>query len=87
MIYCTIHEIAPVSVDLLDDAESTPGLSRQQTRFNQTVKDELQQVIDKAGRAEDKTISSVLKKHNFKLLEATHFERGFVLIGFESTER
>ena len=86
MIYLSIQE-NPASVTLLDDAESTPGISRQQTRFKEDVQTELTQAIEKTGKADDKIMSSVLKKHNFKLLEATHFERGFVLAGIESTEK
>lgn len=86
MIQVVIREIPKIKVELLDDAESTPGISRQQTRFMHEVKDELEQAVIKAMGPGSKTISDVLEKHNFKLVKFKDL-RPNVLIDVESTER
>ena len=86
MIQVVIREIPKIEVKLLDDAESTPGISRQQTRFMHEVKEELEQTIIKATGPGSKTISDVLEKHNFKLIKFKYCYPG-VLIDIESTER
>lgn len=86
MIQVVIREIPKIEVNLLDDAESTPGISRQQTRFMHEVKEELEQAIIKATGPGSKTISDVLVKHNFKLVKFKYCYPG-VLIDIESTER
>ena len=86
MIQIVIREIPKITVELLDDAESTPGISRQQTRFIHEVKEELEQAVIKAICPCSKTISDVLEKHNFKLVKFKDL-RPNVLIDVESTER
>ena len=86
MIQVVIREIPKITVELLDDAESTPGISRQQTRFMHEVKEELEQAVIKAKSPGSKTISDVLEKHNFKLVKFND-RRPNVLIDIESTER
>ena len=86
MIQVVIREIPKIKVELLDDAESTPGISRQQTRFMHEVKEELEQAVIKAMGPGSKTISDVLEKHNFKLVKLTDCRPG-VIIDVESTER
>lgn len=86
MIQIVIREIPKITVELLDDAESTPGISRQQTRFIHEVKEELEQAVIKAICPCSKTISDVLEKHNFKLVKFKYCYFG-VLIDIESTER
>lgn len=86
MIQIVIREIPKITVELLDDAESTPGISRQQTRFIYEVKEELEQAVIKAICPCSKTISDVLEKHNFKLVKFKDL-RPNVLIDVESTER
>lgn len=86
MIQVVITEFPKIEVKLLDDAESTPGISRQQTRFMHEVKEELEQAVIKAKGPGSKTISDVLEKHNFKLIKFKYCYPG-VLIDIESTER
>lgn len=86
MIQVVISEIPKIEVKLLDDAESTPGISRQQTRFMHEVKEELEQAVIKAMGPGSKTISDVLEKHDFKLVKLKDLRPG-VLIDIESTER
>lgn len=86
MIQVVISEIPKIEVKLLDDAESTPGISRQQTRFMHEVKEELEQAVIKAMGPGSNTISDVLVKHNFKLVKLKDLRPG-VLIDVESTER
>ena len=86
MIQIVIRKIPKITVELLDDAESTPGISRQQTRFIHEVKEELEQAVIKAICPCSKTISDVLEKHNFKLVKFKCCYFG-VLIDIESTER
>lgn len=86
MIQVVINEIPKIEVKLLDDAESTPGISRQQTRFMHEVKEELEQAVIKAMGPGSKTISDVLEKYNFKLVKLKDLRPG-VLIDIESTEK
>lgn len=86
MIQVVITEFPKIEVKLLDDAESTPGISRQQIRFMHEVKEELEQAVIKAKGPGSKTISDVLEKHNFKLIKFKYCYPG-VLIDIESTER
>ena len=86
MIQVVITEFPKIEVKLLDDAESTPGISRQQTRFIHEVKEELEQAVIKAKGPGSKTISDVLEKHNFKLVKFKDL-RPNVLIDIESTEK
>ena len=86
MIQIVIRKIPKITIELLDDAESTPGISRQQTRFIHEVKEELEQAVIKAICPCSKTISDVLEKHNFKLVKFKDL-RPNVLIDVESTER
>lgn len=86
MIQVVIREIPKITVELLDDAESTPGISRQQTRFMHEVKEELELAVIKAKGQSSKMISDVLEKYNFKLVEFKYCYPG-VLIDIESTER
>ena len=86
MIQVVIREIPKITVELLDDAESAPGISRQQTRFMHEVKEELEQAVIKAKGQSSKMISDVLEKHDFKLVEFKDL-RPNVLIDIESTER
>lgn len=86
MIQVVITEFPKIEVNLLDDAESTPGISGQQTRFMHEVKEELEQTVIKAKGPSSKTISDVLEKHNFKLVKFKDL-RPIVLIDIESTER
>ena len=86
MIQVVIREIPKIEVKLLDDAESTPGISRQQTRFMHEVKEELEQAVIKAKGPSSKTISDVLEKHNFKLVKFKYL-RPNVLIDIESMDR
>lgn len=86
MLQVVIDEIPKIEVKLLDDAESTPGVSRQQTRFNYEVREELKQAVIKATSPCAKTISDVLEKHNFKLVNIKNLRHG-VLIDITSTER
>lgn len=86
MIQVVITEFPKIEVNLLDDAESTPGISRQQTRFMHEVKEELEQAVIKAKGPCSKTISDVLEKHNFKLVKFKYL-RPNVLIDIESMDR
>jgi len=86
VIQVVITEFPKIEVKLLDDAESTPGISRQQTRFIHEVKEELEQAVIKAKGPGSKTISDVLEKHNFKLVKFKDL-RPNVLIDIESTEK
>ncbi len=86
MIQVVITEFPKIEVNLLDDAESTPGISRQQTRFMHEVKEELEQTVIKAKGPSSKIISDVLEKHNFKLVKFKYL-RPNVLIDIESMDR
>lgn len=66
-----------IHVETIDDAEGTPGASRQYTRFNAECKPELEQVVSKLTGA-DSTETKVdailltLAKHNFMKEDVIH---------------
>jgi len=66
-----------IHVETIDDAEGTPGSSRQYTRFNAECKPELEQVVSKltgADSTETKAdaILLTLAKHNFMKEDVIH---------------
>lgn len=82
-----------VKVEIIDDAESTPGMSRQISRFNSQVKGALKKIL--VGNAYEKhnvysislLLSDVLKAYNFKLVSLSLLNNRNVEIEIESTEK
>ena len=66
-----------IHVETIDDAESTPGSSRQYTRFNAECKPELNQVLSNLSGADltDARVDAIiftLAKHNFMKKDVIH---------------
>lgn len=66
-----------IHVETIDDAESTPGSSRQYTRFNAECKPDLEQAVnaltgDNSADQMVDTIFGVLAKHNFMKKDVIH---------------
>jgi hypothetical protein len=66
-----------IHVETIDDAESTPGSSRQYTRFNAECKPELEQVLSNLIGADstDARVDAImftLAKHNFMKEDVIH---------------
>ena len=66
-----------IYVETIDDAESTPGSSRQYTRFNAECKPELEQAVkaltgDNSADQMVDTIMFTLGKHNFMKTDVNH---------------
>lgn len=66
-----------IHVETIDDAEGTPGSSRQYTRFNAECKPELEQVVhmltsDHSVETKCDKILCVLAKHNFMKMDVIH---------------
>jgi len=64
-------------VETIDDAEGTPGASRQYTRFNAECKPELEQAVnaltgDNSADQMVDTIMFTLGKHNFMKTDVIH---------------
>lgn len=66
-----------IHVETVDDAEGTPGSSRQYTRFNAECKPELEQAVnaltgDNSADQKVYTIMFTLGKHNFMKTDVIH---------------
>ena len=61
-----------IHVETIDDAEGTPGASRQYTRFNAECKPELERALDGPGGMDmTDVMDAILEKHNFVQTGAT----------------
>ena len=69
MIQIVIRKIPKITVELFDDAESTPGISRQQTRFIHEVKEELEQIALEREILEDISIGGVTDEPPYPEME------------------
>ena len=80
----------PTSIELVDDAEGTPGASRQYTRFRQNIADFEQAWNNTIGYSVElagKTLAKSLSSCNFKVTDIKETdEKGIVLFFAESTE-
>lgn len=80
-------------IETIDNAEGTPGASRQYTRFNSVVKPELEEVLNSCEwRIDNDTcrailFSSILLEHNFAVVKAEDVDEVNVLVTLESTEK
>ena len=55
-------------IKLIDDAESTPGTSRQYTRFKSEIAPKLRDYLEDNEDATFKDVEKFLKENNFKVL-------------------
>ncbi len=68
-----------IHVETIDDAEGTPGASRQYTRFNAECKPELEQAVhaltgDNSVDQMVDVIMFTLEKHNFMKMDVIHIK-------------
>jgi hypothetical protein len=66
--YYVIADGKEFEINLIDDAESTPGTSRQYTRFKSEVYPKLKDYLEDNTEATFKDVEKFLKENGFKVL-------------------
>lgn len=74
-------------VEVIDEAEGTPGSSRQITRFNQECKRKIEEMIDAQKKTPGVTLESILNASNFKLVGIRNESESVMIVTIESTEK
>ena len=74
-------------VEVIDNAEGTPGSSRQFTRFNQECKSKIEEMIDAKKKTPGVTLESILNASNFKLVGIRNESESVMIVTIESTEK
>lgn len=74
-------------VEVIDEAEGTPGSSRQFTRFNQECKRKIEEMIDAQKKTPGVTLESILNASNFKLVGIRNESESVMIVTIESTEK
>ena len=74
-------------VEVIDEAEGTPGSSRQITRFNQECKRKIEEMIDAQKNDSGVTLESILNASNFKLVGIRNESESIMIVTIESTEK
>lgn len=77
-------------INLIDDAESTPGTSRQFTRFKSVVGPKLCDYLEDNTEATFKDIEKFLKENDFKVLNVYNTDDNGIIVNhylIESTEK
>lgn len=79
-----------VEIKLIDDSESTPGTSRQYTRFKTVVGPRLKDYLEDNTEASFKEIEKFLKENSFKVLNEYNTDNSGVVVNhylIESMEK
>lgn len=85
-----------ITVKTIDDAEGTPGASRQYTRFNAIVKPKIEKVMnERKWKREDVYLNSkftdefvkIFEEHGFKIERLENAGDLDALVNIESTEK
>lgn len=96
MVKFLLHFGPKITVKTIDDAEGTPGASRQYTRFNSIVKPKIEKVMNECKwKREDVYINSkfadeftkIFEEHDFKIERLENADKLDVLVNIESTEK
>lgn len=96
MVKFLLHFSPKIVVKTIDDAEGTPGASRQYTRFNSIVKPKIEKVMNECKwKREDVFINAkfadefakIFEEHNFKIERLENAGDLDVLVNIESTEK
>lgn len=74
-------------VEVIDEAEGTPGSSRQITRFNYECKRKIEEMIDAQKKTPGVTLESILNAANFKLVGIRNESESVMIVTIESTEK
>ena len=74
-------------VEVIDEAEGTPGSSRQITRFNHECKRKIEEMIDAQKKTPGVTLESILNAANFKLVGIRNESESVMIVTIESTEK
>lgn len=74
-------------VEVIDEAEGTPGSSRQITRFNHECKSKIEEMIDAQKKMPGVTLESILNASNFKLVGIRNESESVMVVTIESTEK
>jgi hypothetical protein len=96
MVKFLLHFSPKITVKTIDDAEGTPGASRQYTRFNAIVKPKIEKVMNACKwKREDVYLNSkftdefvkIFEEHGFKIERLENACKLDVLVNIESTEK
>lgn len=96
MVKCILHFTPKITVETIDDAEGTPGASRQYIRFNSVVKPKLEKALNECtwskndqdrNSAAINVIRGLLLDNNFMIVSAEDAGDLNVLIRLETTEK
>lgn len=96
MVKFLLHFSPKIVVKTIDDAEGTPGTSRQYTRFNSIVKPKIEKVMNECKwKREDVYLNSkfadeftkIFEEHDFKIERLENVSDLDVLVSIESTEK
>ena len=96
MVKFLLHFSPKIVVKTIDDAEGTPGASRQYTRFNPIVKPKIEKVMNECKwKREDVYLNSkfadeftkIFEEHDFKIERLENVGDLDVLVSIESTEK
>lgn len=75
-----------IRVKTIDDAEGTPGFSRQFTRFNAYCKPKIERAVNTPGIDYRAEIDNILEEYNFKVTKFEDESKLTIKITVESTE-
>ena len=88
--FYVVSEGKQFEINLIDDAESTPGNSRQYTRFKYVVGPKLNDYLEDNYEATFKDVEKFLKENNFKVLNEYNTDNYGIIVNhylIESTEK
>lgn len=75
-----------VKVEAIDEAEGTPGMSRQFTRFNSECKKKIEDMIKSQKQVPGVTLESILNDANFALKGMINESEEIIKVIIESIE-
>lgn len=96
MVKFLLHFSQKITVKTIDDAEGTPGASRQYTRFNSIVKPKIETIMNECKwKREDVNLNSkfayefkkIFEEHDFKIERLENVGDLYVLVNVESIEK
>lgn len=76
-----------IRVETIDDAEGTPGTSRQFTRFNSICKPKIERVVNTPDIDYWEEIGKILQENDFHLVKFEDDSELIIKITIESTEK
>ena len=77
--YYVVADSKEFEINLIDDAESTPGISRQFTRFKNVVAPKLRDYLENNEEATFNDVEKFLKENDFKVLNVYNTDNNGVV--------